>query len=92
MESDGTKIAKLVKATGVSRDVINKLKGRDGSSTTAENALLIAAFYGKTVNQFVALEPVTPDDAAMNLLGLLLPEERRILAAQMLGMVSQRNP
>lgn len=90
MDQDNTKIADLVRETGVSRDVINKLIGRDNSSTSAENAMLIAAYYGKTVNQFVARVPVDADDRLHTLYGLLRPEERRLLEAQMRGLVSQR--
>ena len=90
MDVEGTKISDLVRETGVSRDVINKLLGRENSSTSAENAMLIAAYYGKTVNQFVARVPVDADDRLRTLYGLLRPEERRILEAQMRGLVSQR--
>lgn len=37
LNTHGTKIADLVAETGVSRDVINKLRQRPGSSTSVEN-------------------------------------------------------
>ena len=90
MEDNQTKIADLVRQTGVSRDVINKLISRENSSTTVENGMLIAAYYGKTTNQFIAMEDVTPEGSAQNLFDLLGPEERRLVEAQMLGIVSNR--
>lgn len=90
MDREGTSISDLVSATGVSRDVINKLRARPESSTTVENAMLIAAYYGKTVNQFISLETTNSDDAAKTLIGLLTPEERRLLEAQMRGLLAAR--
>ena len=87
LDRHGTKIADLVAATGVSRDVLNKLRARPGSSTTVENGLLIASFYGKTVNQFVACEVVSPEHQLATLIDMLPQEERRILLAQIRGML-----
>lgn len=53
MAQHGTAIVDLAKATGISRDAINKIKGRAGASTSVENAVLIAGFYGQTVNAFM---------------------------------------
>jgi len=91
MDNEGTSITDLVSATGVSRDVINKLRARPESSTTVENAMLIAAYYGKTVNQFISLEQTDSDDAARSLIELLTPEERRLLEAQMRGLIAARD-
>ena len=90
MDKEDTSISDLVSATGVSRDVINKLRARPNSSTTVENAMLIAAYFGKTVNQFISLDETSPDDAAASLIGLLTPEERRLLEAQMRGLLAAR--
>lgn len=91
MEKHGTLISELVSATGVSRDVINKLRARPGSSTTVENAMLIASYYGKTVNQFISLAETNSTDAANALIELLTPEERRLLEAQMRGLIAARD-
>ena len=90
MERHDTKIADLVTATGVSRDVLNKLRARPNSSTTVENALLIASYYGKTVNQFIACDDVSPSDQLHTLIDMLPPEERRIVVAQIRGMLSPK--
>lgn len=90
MEKNGTTIAELVSRTGVSRDVINKLKAREDASTTVENAMLISAFYGKTVNQFIMKQDVTEQERIQNLFDLLQPEEAQLLAAQIQGVIAQR--
>ena len=90
MEEHGTAISDLVAATGVSRDVINKLKAREKSSTTVENGMLIAAFYGKTVNQFVSMQETTEADIIASLFGMLEPRERQLLAKQMRDHLAAR--
>lgn len=92
MEEFNTKIVDLVTETGVSRDVINKLISRPESSTSAENAMLIAAYYGKTVNQFVSRTPVDSVIRMQNLFDLLKPEERQLLEAQIRGLLFRREP
>lgn len=90
MDKHGTKIADLVRQTGVSRSVINKLLSREGNSTAAENVVMIAAYYGKTVNQFLAMEEVSDWQVAENLWELMTPEERRLMRAQMHGLLASR--
>lgn len=53
LEDHGTSLTAISRATGVSLDVLKKLKTRGSGSTSVENGMLIAAFYGETVNQFV---------------------------------------
>lgn len=92
MEENGTSVADLVSGTGVSRDVINKLKARENSSTTVENAMLIASYFGKTVNEFIARNESTTASRTAAMIGLLQPEEQRLLKAQIHGLLSQRDP
>jgi len=83
-----TSLSALARETGVSVDVLKKLKTRATASTSVESAMLIAAYYGKTVNQFVACEEVSVDQTLENLLSLLTPSERQLLQAQMLGLIA----
>ena len=92
MDRHQTAIADLVRETGVSRDVINKLKAREDSSTTAENAMLIAAYYGKSVNDFMNLRETDETDRLRALFDLLSPVERRLLEAQMRGLIDNSAP
>lgn len=92
MERHNTKIADLVRETGVSRDVVNKLKARPESSTDVENAILIAAYYGKTVNEFITKKEATDASRTQALLGLLSPEEHRLLQSQIRGLLRERAP
>lgn len=91
MEHHNTSITDLVDGSGVSRDVINKLKARADSSTTVENAVKIAAYYGKSVNQFLALREVTQEERIATLLELLPQEVQRLLAVQLEGLLRHRD-
>lgn len=90
MKRHETKIVDLVKGTGVSRDVINKLLGRNNASTNVENAVLIAAYYGKTVNQFLLRQDVEPSTQLANLFDMLPPSDVPLVQAQILGIIRMR--
>lgn len=90
MKEHDTKIVDLVNGAGVTRDVVNKVLYRKPASTSVENAILIAAFYGKTVNQFVSLQPVSSLERAKNLFELMQPEDLQLLEAQIQGILAQR--
>lgn len=90
MKEHGTSIADLVKGAGVTRDVVNKVLYRETASTSVENAILIAAFYGKSVNQFVSRQDVSEIEKVRNLFELMLPEDLQLLEAQIQGILAQR--
>lgn len=48
LDASGLSVAEIARRSGVSYDVINKLKRRPGSSTTAENAAALKAVFGVT--------------------------------------------
>ncbi len=56
MEQSGKKISEIASASKVGRDVLNKLVGREDSSTTAENALAISEAFGMDVEKFMTRE------------------------------------
>jgi plasmid maintenance system antidote protein VapI len=91
MDKHGTTIAELVRATGVSRDVINKMRGRTEASTVVENALLIAAYYGKDLECFMRMDR-EPRSALPALSDLLTPDEARLIEAQVRGILAAREP
>ncbi len=86
-----TTIAALAAGSGVSADTIKKLRTRDLSSTKAEAASKIAAFYGKNTAEFMRCE----DDSGGNfrlssLIDQLTPEEARMIALQVQGILAAR--
>lgn len=91
MENTGTTIAELAKATGVSEDTLKKIRTRHNASTKTENAVRIAAFFGKDVNAFLRCGNEVDDQELPALLDLLTEEERRFLLAQVRGLLAQRD-
>ena len=83
----GTTFAEMVDSTGVSRDILNKLKARPDSSTNVETGLKIARYYGKTLEQFIRCEPSDREREFGRLYAELTPQERQLLLAQMRGIV-----
>ncbi|NKX44145.1 adenosylcobalamin-dependent ribonucleoside-diphosphate reductase [Roseicyclus persicicus] len=53
LSETGKSVAEVAEATGVNYHTLDKLKKRSGSSTSAENAHKIAAFFGKSVKGFL---------------------------------------
>jgi plasmid maintenance system antidote protein VapI len=90
MDTHDTKIVDLVRHTGISRDVINKLLARERSSTVVENAVLIAAFYGETIEEFMRCGGPRDARSLAALSSLLTDDEARMLEAQVRGLLQQR--
>jgi hypothetical protein len=91
MAQRDTTIADLSRGSGVSPDVIKKVRTRPNASTKAEEAVRIAAFFGKTVDQFIKNEEVSKDQQLMLLVELLSPDEQMLLEAQIRAMISIRD-
>jgi hypothetical protein len=92
MDREHTRPAVLARSAGVSLDIIKKLRTREHSSTNAEVASKIAAYYGKTLEQFIRCEDTATDEASfIALLGLLSADERAILLRQVRGMIAGRD-
>lgn len=90
MLDHNTTIAELSRGTGVSEGLIKKLRTREGGSTSAEVAMRIASFYGKTLEAFVSEGDEEERDRLAAMLDLLTEDERRILAAQIRGLIRDR--
>lgn len=63
LEHEGGSPSKIAQASGVTRNVLNKLKQGYITTTTAENARKIAECYGKTVEQFLDCLPLDAEQA-----------------------------
>lgn len=91
MDEHGTSIPELADGTGVSADVIKKLRRSPPYSTTVENGIALSSFYGKTVEQFIRCDKPTSNAAeASGLFSLLREDEARLLLAQVRGILGSR--
>ncbi len=92
MERHNTKISDLAKGAGISEGSIKMIRTRPGSGTRAETGQKIAAFYGKTLEQFMRCEEAPEDENTfLALVRLLSPEEQAILLRQVRGMIGSRD-
>ncbi len=90
LEKTQCQVSDLSRTTGVSRDVINKLKSRQNTSTTVENGISIANYFGKSLNAFMA--STEPDEASelSDLFAQLTEAEAKIVKAQLRGIITAR--
>lgn len=89
-ERHGISTAYLAKKTGVAKTTLDKLVQRKVVGTNYYDAMRIAKFFGKSLEDFVDGKP---DDSRSNLnmlINSLAPEEREIVEAQIEGIVSRR--
>ena len=89
-EREGTRIVEIVKGSGVSRSKINKLFTEENRNVAVEDAIAIASFYGKSVEQFLSGQASDRRDQLAALSELLTDEEADLLAAQIKGVVAHR--
>jgi transcriptional regulator with XRE-family HTH domain len=90
MQQHQTTIAALAKGSGVSADVIKKVRSREGASAKAEDAWRIASFFGKDLEQFIRRDDPRDDQGFRALLTLMTQQEKKILEAQMRAMIQAR--
>ena len=94
MKRHKTKIAVLAVGSGVSADVIKKLRTREDASTKAETADRIAAFYGKSTKDFMRCQDSKEsDNRAYRLAALidqLTPAESELIELQVQGILAAR--
>jgi ribonucleoside-diphosphate reductase alpha chain len=53
LSASGKKLADVARESGVSRDVLNKLRSRENASTSVENAIRIAQAFGSSLEDFL---------------------------------------
>lgn len=90
MERTGVTIPELSAATGVTVDTIKKLRAREDASTVIPNAVLIANYFGLSVERFIRKEAPDSEGRLKELADLLLPGEERLIEAQVLGILRAR--
>lgn len=90
MQRHETRVVDLMRGSGVSRGIINKLIREENGTTGVENAMKLAAFYGKGVEEFVRMQDIPVDHPLMALAALLSPDEERLVEAQVRGILAAR--
>lgn len=85
-------IAEVARATGVSKYLLNALHQRKTSTPNVSDAIKIARYFGKTVEEFLDQSP-QPTDAGriMSKMARLSPAEREVLEAQIDVLAKRRS-
>lgn len=90
LDKYGAAMAAIHRDTGVSLDILKKLKRGDSQSTNVEDAVLIADYFGKSVNAFIRCDPVGSEAELARLMDQLDARDVRMLLAQIRGIVQDR--
>lgn len=91
MDEAGITAAELSRRTGVSKTKIDKLRQRVTVETTVSDAIIMANFFGMTVEELMGLSArQAAVDQLMALIARLTPEQSRMLQAQIQGLLALR--
>lgn len=82
----------LAKVTGVPKTLIDKLYQRRIDATNVHDAMRLAAFFGKTVNDMAGGDQDNQESKINALLSQLTPDEKQLVEAQLEGLLSRRRP
>ena len=91
MDAAGISAAELARQTGVAKTKIDKLRQRVTVDTTVTDAIKMAHHFGKTMEEFMGLAARADRiEGLMVLLRRLSPEQERMLAAQIQGLLKMQ--
>lgn len=85
-------IAEVARQTGVSKHLLNALHQRKTQVPNVADAIKIARFFGKTVDQFLEIDDIKNEDAMLaSKIARLSPEEQRVVRAQIDALARLRD-
>jgi hypothetical protein len=91
MDAASIGATRLAAETGVSKQVIDKLVQRRADGVKVDDAIRLAKFFGKTVNQMVGAEITESDQARIAAIATMLTDdERGLVLAQLEGLLAAR--
>lgn len=91
LSATSTSAQKLADATGVSVHQIKKLKSGKSLSTNVDDAVKIAHYFGKSLDQFLDDPSLASDVDIIGLLNRLSPQERDFLLSSAKGVLAARD-
>ena len=90
LQQTGIGLTELARGAGVSLDSLKKLNTGKNVSTNAAQAVAIAAFFGKSLEDFVDPTLAAYAERLEKMLSLLTTEERTLVLAQIRGILHAR--
>lgn len=92
VDASGISVAEISRQTGVPKSLIDKLRQERAQAPNVYDALRLAAFFGKTVEEVAGSRVDIGTDEMLGLLGRLKPDERELVRAQLEGLFARRRP
>ena len=91
MDLTGVTAAELARRTGIAKSQIDKLRQRKVDATNIYDAILIARFFGQSVEDFIGMHRrAEVQDQLKDLIMMLSPEVRAIVVVQIRAIVAMR--
>lgn len=90
LDASGISVTDVAKGAGVSREALYKLKQRRVESTNAEDAVKVARFFGKSLEEFMGRPPDPRIAEIMGLFCSLSQTEQGFLRAQIEALAARR--
>lgn len=90
MERHGIGASELARKTGVPKTTLDKLVQRRVSRTNYFDAMRLARYFGKTLEEFVDGKPDDDNTKLKMLIESLYTDEKAIVEAQIEGIVARR--
>jgi transcriptional regulator with XRE-family HTH domain len=87
-----TSLRAVANSTGVSYEQLKKLKQGKSQSTNVDDAVLIANFFGMSLDEFLGDDTHQKRDEILDLYSRLAPQERELLLAAARGFRAQPLP
>lgn len=84
------KVTDVAKGARVSKDQLNKLKQGKSQSINVDAAVLVARYFGETVNEFIGEERPALHSSLIQKLGMLTEREQRVLVASLNALSAER--
>jgi plasmid maintenance system antidote protein VapI len=89
MDASGTSAGELSRQTGVSKPLIDKLRQRKAITTNVNDAMRIAQYFGKTVEEFLGVgNRQAKIDRLTGLIAQLDEDQARSMEAQIAAVLS----
>ena len=93
MELTGIGATDLARRTGISKPQIDKLHQRKVETTNVHDALIIARFFGQSLEDFMGMAKKSAKNQELaDILATLPPDDRDLLAIQIKALAAAAKP
>lgn len=91
VEGSGVSVAEVALKSGVSKEQLNKLKQRPGAKTNVDDAIKVAGYFGKTLDQFLEDDEALIRSEIVDLYNQLTDQERQMILGAAKGALASRD-